>query len=121
MDDIFYRRGDVVLVPFAFVKDFAKAKPRPAVVIQNDIANRYSPNLILALISSTVPKKAYPFHYHIQSGTKIATQSGLERDSIVKTEVIITIPEASISRKIGSLPSEAMSEVDECLRISLGL
>jgi len=121
MDEISYRRGDVVLVPFPFVTDFAKAKARPAIVIQNDVANKYSPNVILALISSTVPKKAYPFHYHIQNGTRIATQSGLDRDSIVKTEVIVTIPRASISRKIGFLPSEAMSEVDECLRISLAL
>ena len=121
MDDIFYRRGDVVLVPFPFVPDFAKAKPRPAVVIQNNIANKYSPNLILALISSIVPKRAYPFHYRIASGSKIAAQSGLDHDSIVKTEVIITIPKNSILKRIGSLPAEPMSEVDECLRISLGL
>ena len=121
MDDISYRRGDVVLVPFPFVTDFAKAKPRPAVVIQNNIANKYSPNLILTLISSTVPKKPYPFHYRIPSGSKIAAQSGLDRDSIVKTEVIITIPKDSIIKRIGSLPSESMSEVDDCLRISLGL
>jgi len=121
MDEMLYKRGDVVLVPFPFVTDFARAKARPAVVIQNDIANRYSPNLILALISSRVSTKSYPFHYRIRSGSKIAIQSGLDRDSIVKTEVIVTIPKASILNKIGSLPSEAMSEVDECLRISLAL
>lgn len=121
MNEISYYRGDVVLVPFPFVTDFAKAKARPAIVIQNDIANRYSPNLILALISSTVPKKAYPFHYRIQRESKIAVQAGLDRDSIVKTEVIVTIPKASILKRIGSLPSEAMSEVDECVRISLRL
>ena len=121
MVDMSYKRGDVVLVPFPFVTDFAKAKPRPVVVIQNNIANKYSPNLILALISSTVPKKAYPFHYHIQSGTKIATQAGLDGDSIVKTEVIITIPKTSILKKVGFLPAEAMHDVDECLRVSLGL
>jgi mRNA interferase MazF len=116
-----YGRADVVLVPFPFVTNFTKAKARPAIVIQNDIANKYSPNLILALISSAIPKKSYPFHYRIRGGSKMATQSGLDRDSIVKTEVIVTIPKASILKKIGSLPPEAMFEVNECLKISLGL
>ena len=121
MNEISYYRGDIVLVPFPFVTDFKKAKARPAVVIQNDIANRFSPNLILALVSSTVPKKSYPFHYRIRGDSKIAAQAGLERDSIIKTEVIVTIPKASILKKIGSLPPEAMLEVNECVKISLGL
>jgi len=116
-----YSRGDVVLVPFPFVTDFTKAKPRPAVVIQNDIANRFSPNLILALVSSTVPKKPYPFHYRIPGGSELAAQAGLDRDSIVKTEVIITIPKPSILKRVGSLPAEAMNDVAACLRVSLGL
>ena len=120
-DAIPYSRGDVVLVPFPFVTDFTKAKARPAIVIQNDIANRFSPNLILALVSSTVPKKSYPFHYRMPGDSELAAQAGLERDSMVKTEVIITIPKSSILKKVGSLPAEAMNDVDECLRVSLGL
>ena len=116
-----YSRGDVVLVPFPFVTDFTKAKPRLAVVIQNDIANRFSPNLILALVSSTVTKKPYPFHYRIPGESELAAQAGLDRDSIVKTEVIIIIPKSSILKKVGSLPAEAMHDVDACLRLSLSL
>ena len=120
-DAIPYSRGDVVLVPFPFVTDFRKAKARPAVVIQNDIANRFSPNLILALVSSTIPKKFYPFHYRIMGNSELAAQAGLDRDCIVKTEVIITIPKSSILKKVGFLPPEAMIEVNECVKISLGL
>ena len=121
MNEISYCRGDIVLVPFPFVTDFKRVKARPAVVIQNDIANRFSPNLILTLVSSTVPKESYPFHYRIRGDSKIAAQAGLERDSIIKTEVIITIPKTSILKKVGSLPAEAMNDIDECLRVSLGL
>lgn len=116
-----FRRGDVVLVPFPFVTDFSKAKTRPAVVIQNNIANRYSPNLILALISSTIPKKEYPFHYRVLTEADIARQAGLDKDSIVKAEIIITVPKSSIVKKIGSFPGEAMVHIDECLKISLAL
>ena len=41
--------------------------------------------------------------------------------SIVKTEVIFTIPKSAVMKKIGFLPAEAMSQVDECLRVSLSL
>lgn len=108
-------------MPFPFVTDFTKTKTRPAVVIQNDIANIYSPNLILALISSTIPKKEYPFHYRIHARTRTAEQSGLNRDSIVKAEVIITIPKSSIVGKIGSFSREDMEKIDQCLRVSLDL
>ena len=121
MNEILFCRGDVVLVPFPYVTDFAKAKFRPALVVQNDIANRYSPNLILALISSRAPRKIYPFHFHIRHGTEPCEKAGLDKDSIVKTEVIVTIPKSSVIKKIGFLPDEAMSLVDQCLRISLSL
>jgi mRNA interferase MazF len=121
MDEKVFSRGDVVLVSFPYVTDFAKQKSRPALVVQNDIANQYSPNLILALISSKVPKKVYPFHFHIRNGTDTAEKAGLDNYSIVKTEIIVTIPKSAVMKKIGFLPAEAMSQVDECLRVSLSL
>jgi len=121
MDEAAFNRGDVVLVPFPYVTDFTKAKSRPALLIQNDIANKYSPNLILALISSTSPKKVYPFHFHIRNGTDLAEKAGLEKYSIVKTEVIITVPKSSVIKRIGSLTAEAMNQIDGCLRVSLSL
>jgi len=121
MDEMTFSRGDVVLVPFPYVTDFAKAKSRPALVIQNDIANKFSPNLILALISSSVPRKVYPFHFHIRRSNELLEMAGLDKESIVKTEVIITIPKSSIMRRIGFLPAEAMNHVDQCLRVSLSL
>jgi mRNA interferase MazF len=116
-----FSRGDVVLVPFPYVTDFKKAKSRPALLVQNDIANKYSANLILALISSSTPRKVYPFHFHIRNGTHVAEKAGLDKDSIVKTEVIITVPKSSVIKKIGFLPAQAMMQVDECLRVSLSL
>lgn len=71
------RRGDVVLVPFPYVTDFRKAKTRPALVIQNDIGNRYGSTVIVALISSSVPEKRYPMHYQILSPSPIAKAAGL--------------------------------------------
>jgi hypothetical protein len=34
-------RGDIVLVPFPYVTDFKRAKTRPALIIQNNVGNRF--------------------------------------------------------------------------------
>ncbi|MEO8083035.1 MAG: type II toxin-antitoxin system PemK/MazF family toxin [Ardenticatenales bacterium] len=50
----------MVLLPVPLVTDFAEQKVRPAVVMQNDVGNRYSANVIIVPISSRVPEQDYP-------------------------------------------------------------
>ncbi len=116
-----FRRGDVVLIAFPYIQDFTKSKVRPAVVIQNDVGNVHSDNLILASITSQVPEQEFPVHYRVYAGSLIAKEAGLDLDCIVKAETIITIPKSRVIEKIGSFPAEAMAEVDRCLRVSLQL
>ncbi len=47
-----YKRGDVLLIDFDPVRGSEQGRVRPAVVIQNDIANQYSPVLIVAAVTS---------------------------------------------------------------------
>ena len=72
-----FRRGDVVLIPFPYITDFSKTGERPAVIIQNDVGNRFSPNLIAAAISSQIPRKEYPIHFLVRRGSFEAEGSGL--------------------------------------------
>jgi mRNA interferase MazF len=113
------RRGDIVLLPLPYVQNYKKGKTRPALVVQNNIANQYSPNLIVALISSVRPPKPYPMHFHIDIASE--EHCGLTTSSIVKTEVIVTIPKTAVIKKLGFLSREAMRGVDDCLRLSLNL
>lgn len=115
------RRGDVVLVPFPYVTDFRKAKTRPALVIQNDIGNRFGGSVIVALISSSLPAKAYPMHCPIPYPSAAARAAGLRQSSIVKMESIVTLPKRAILRKLGSLASETLHEADRALAFSLAL
>lgn len=115
------RRGDVVLVPFPYVTDFRKAKTRPALVIQNDIGNRYGSTVIVALISSSLPEKRYPMHYPISHPSPISRASGLRTTSVVKMETLVTLPKRAILKRLGSLPKEAVRESDEALAFSLDL
>jgi len=115
------RRGDVVLVPFPYVTDFSKAKTRPALVVQNDVGNRFGSTVIVALISSSVPTRRYPMHYPIAYPSSIAQAAGLKTASVVKMETIVTLPKRAILRRLGALPREAIHEADEALAFSLDL
>jgi mRNA interferase MazF len=116
-----FRRGDIVLTVFPYITDPSKSKERPAVIIQNDIGNRYGSNLIVAAISSQIPRREYPFHFCVPLGSSQAEGTGLQKNSIVHTEIILTIPKASARRRIGRFNNGAMKAIDECLRISLAL
>ena len=57
----------------------------------------------------------------IEEGAKEFKQSGLIKTSVVRCEYIMTIPKEVIARKLGKLSNEFMTEVDERLKLSLGL
>jgi len=52
----FYNLLLIDFFPIPFVTDFSQTKARPAVVIQNDIANRYSP-MIISRVYHNIPLK----------------------------------------------------------------
>ena len=116
-----YQRGDVVLVNLPLITDFSQAKLRPAVVIQNDVGNQYSPNLIVAAISSRLPRKPYPTTHVVRHDTPAAQSAGLDRDSVVLAQVILTIPKTSVVRILGHFDQATMTAIDTCIRVSLAL
>ena len=90
------QRGDVVVVDLPFIQDFTKSKPRPVLVIQNNTGNHFSQNTIVLAISSQPPAKNYPIHYKIAADSPIGKAAGLDKDSVVQAEVILTIPQSLI-------------------------
>lgn len=115
------RRGDVVLADLPFMSEPSEQKLRPAVIVQNDIGNRFSPNVIVAPISSHLPSRSYPTNLIVRLGADLHAGSGLDRDSVVQAESLATLGKQSISRRIGHFGDGAMRLIDECLLVSLGL
>lgn len=109
------RRGDIYWVDFGTPKGSDQGGRRPALIIQNDIGNAYSPTTIVAAITSK-QKREYPFHVEIT-----AEESGLPRDGTILLEQLLTIPQDRLISKAGSLSSIKMRQVDEALKVSLGL
>ncbi len=121
MNEREFRRGDVVLTRFPYVTDPTRAKERPTVIIQNNTGNRHSSNVIVAAISSQIPGRKYPFHFWVPLNSPQASCAGLQRDSVVHAEIILTIPEKSVTKRIGRFSDDAMNAIDKCLRVSLAL
>jgi mRNA interferase MazF len=109
------RRGEVWTVHFDPVVGSEQGKSRPALVIQNDIGNRYSPVLIVAALTSGQTAR-----YDIQVEVK-APEGGLQNDSLVLLNQIRTVDKQRLGRFWGRLSPETMRQVDRAIEISLGL
>src|SRR5687768_5505270 len=55
------KRGEIYWVEFDPVKGSEQGGRRPALIIQNNTGNRYSPTTVVAAITRTLPPQPYPF------------------------------------------------------------
>ena len=111
------RRGEIFLVSFDPTVGHEIQKTRPAVVIQNDISNQYSPITIVAAISSHVATPAHPREVPIPDSSK----SGLTAPSAVILNHIRSIDRSRLVKLLGMLDSATMRRIDDAIKISLGL
>lgn len=112
-----YKRGDVVLVLFPH-SDLRTAKPRPALIVQDDDLQTGLSQVVVAMITSKLFRANHPSRVLVTLFTSAGRQSGLLTDSVVMTDNLATITEIAIDRIIGTL---AMTDVDKALRHTLGL
>ena len=73
------KRGDIYLVNFDPTLGAEIRKTRPALILQNDIANKFSPVTIVAAISSRFDDPLYPTEVLISAKAR----TGLAVDSVV--------------------------------------
>ena len=79
---------------------------RPCLVFQNNIGNKYSPNLIVLPLTSKIKKTNQPTHTFLPSDA-----TGLPRDSIVLCENPKCISKEKLGSYITTIPSEYMAQV----------
>lgn len=112
----FPRRGDIYLVNFDPTVGHEIQKIRPALVIQNDIANEYSPVTIVAAITSKFDDPPYPTDVVMEPA-----ESGLNRVSAVVLNQVRSIDKQRLIRRLGRATATTMRQVDRALVISLGI
>lgn len=109
-----FQRGDIYFVRLDSSTGSEQSGTRPAVILQNDVGNTYSPTLIVATLTSKTEKKAaQPTHCLVEP-------EKLE-PSIVQAEQIFTIDKSRVQNFAGHLTLEEMSRVDDAVKISLAL
>jgi mRNA interferase MazF len=111
------RRGEIYLCSFDPTVGHEIKKTRPALVIQNDVGNRYSPLTIVAAISSGISPATYPVEVVIDP----TAASGLEVRSSIRLDQIRTVDRRRLVRRLGVVDSATMAKVDAAIKISLGL
>lgn len=107
-------RGTVVYVRNENASGHVVNGIHPAVVIQNDIGNKYSPTVIVAFLTSKVKRVDMKTHVVLQNYDNL-------RVSVVKTEQMATIDKRDILSVVEKLRLEDMARVDVAVRVSLGL
>jgi|SRR3989344_1103556 len=110
------KRGDIVLVNLEPVKGSEQGGIRPCLIIQNDKGNKYSPLTIIAPLTSKEFTKEYPTNVLVSR-----EDSYLDKDSTILLNQIRTIDKSRIIKKISSLNSFLMNQVDMAIKISLAL
>jgi len=116
-----YSRGDVILADLPF-SDRTGAKVRPALVVQNDRNNARLDDVIVAMITRTTTRaESEPTQLLVDVTTPLGSATGLLHTSAVKCEHLITLHKSFLQRVIGRLPEPLMQQIDECLKLSLGL
>lgn len=103
------RRGDVFLVNLNPVIGSEVGKTRPAVIVQNDLANRSSPTVTIIPISSSV-ERVFPFQVRIAAG-----EAGLSQESKALCEQIRTVSRDRLLQCLGQLSQERLSEIRTAL------
>lgn len=110
------KRGEIWIVNLDPTLGHEIKKSRPAVIIQNDIGNKYSPVTIIAPLTSQSLEKIYPIEVLLTS-----ENSGLEQESKVLLNQIRAVDKVRLVKKIGKVNEETLTQIDQALKISLGL
>ena len=103
-------RGDVFYVQQGAIIGSEQKKNRPAVIVSNDMSNRYSPTVEVVFLT-TREKKPLPTHIKIRGRVP----------SIALCEQITTVDKKRLSGFVRCCTREEMAEIDKALAISLGL
>lgn len=110
------QRGEVYLVSFNPTIGAEIQKARPALVLQNNVANEYSPITIVAAITSQFDETLYPTEVAIQP-----PEGGLTVKSVVLLNQIRSLDKQRLVKRLGNLTELTMEQVNQAIQISLGL
>jgi len=110
------KRGEIYLVDFEPTRTAEIKKTGPALIIQNDVGNRYSPITIVAAITSQLDERVFPTEVFLK-----APEGGLATDGLVLLNQIRSINRERLMKRLGAIKPQTLRKVEDALRVSLEL
>lgn len=108
-------RGEIWLVGLNPVRGHGQADRRPALVVSVDGFN-HGPAGLVIVISITTKDKGIPFHVGV-----FPPEGGLNEQSFIKCEDVRSVAKEQLVRCLGRVEERTLAEVEDRLRILLGL
>ncbi|MET0643310.1 MAG: type II toxin-antitoxin system PemK/MazF family toxin [Candidatus Binatia bacterium] len=111
------KRGYLYVVDFNPRIRTKPGKLRPALVLQSDLVNEAGyPSTIVIPTTTRLVENAGILRFRLKKG-----QGGIARDSDLLLGQVIAVANESFRQEIGSLPNSVMEELENRMRIILGL
>ena len=107
-------RGEIYYADLSPVIGSEQGGMRPVLVLQNNVGNKHSPTVIVAVITSRLGKPKLPTHVKLGA-------SYLAKDSMVLLEQIRTIDKRRLLEYIGHVTLDEMSIIERALLVSVGI
>ena len=110
-------RGSICWVDLGAPRGNRPAKTRPVLVVQDDAVNASRlATTIVAVITSNTGLAAVGGNVFVS-----ASASGLAKDSVINVSQLLTVNKIDLDDPVGRVPDYLMAEVDQGLRLVLGV
>ncbi|MDM0587727.1 type II toxin-antitoxin system PemK/MazF family toxin [Clostridium perfringens] len=108
-------KGDIWYVNLPSNGDNIQSGVRPAIIVSNNIANKFSPVIQVVALTTKMAKAKIPTHVHL----RVNENFGIKQDSIALCEQIISINKKNLVDKIGLLDEKNLRRIDEAMSLQL--
>lgn len=99
---------------FSPVRGSEQGGRRPALIVSNDIGNRFGSVVTVVAITSTIPKRSYPQNVSLPAGP-------LQNEGTVLCGQILTVSKGRLQKYVGPVSDQVLRDVEEALRAHLNL
>ncbi len=114
------RRGSIVLVRYPFT-DLSSIKVRPAVVVMPDQLMRKLDDFLCLFISSSMHAELLTTDFVLEPNHPSFPKTGLKYRSVFRTHKLALLHKSLVLRVLGEMDRDLMNEIEQRLRIALGL
>jgi mRNA interferase MazF len=111
------KRGEVWWASLPAPTGFGPGFRRPVVVVQSNPFNQSRiATVIVAIVTSNLVLADAPGNVRVGK-----SESGLAKPSVVNISQLVTLDRELLTQRIRGLPGDTMRQIDEGLRLALGL